>query len=244
MAIRDKMRNGQYESTVHLFETMSRQASVSWNATISVYLLNDKFDLSQQLFDRMPERVLVSWNVMISGMATLMKRGRFSLGLCAFILNKGTKYLYSMDREHDITAMAQHHTCMIDLLGHAGRLEDAQVLMRNLPFELDAATWGALLGASRIHGDTKLNEEAAELIIEMGLIIQGCMFSFQTYMKLQVDGVALVRLIRVIKNLRVCEDCHNAIEHISKVVGRLIILRDSNRFHQFDKGSCSCGDHW
>ncbi|KAF8391798.1 hypothetical protein HHK36_022032 [Tetracentron sinense] len=85
------------------------------------------------------------------------------------LVDKGTEYLYSMDREHGIMTMAQHHTCMIDLLGHAGRIEDAQVLMSNLPFELDAATWGDLLGASRIHGDTKLSEEAAELIIEMSI---------------------------------------------------------------------------
>lgn len=52
------------------------------------------------------------------------------------------------------------------------------------------------------------------------------------------------RPIRVIKNLRVCEDCHNAIKHISKIVNRSIILRDSNRFHHFDGGGCSCGDYW
>jgi hypothetical protein len=52
------------------------------------------------------------------------------------------------------------------------------------------------------------------------------------------------RPIRVMKNLRVCEDCHSAIKHISKIVGRLIILRDSHRFHHFNDGICSCGDYW
>ncbi|XP_068660162.1 pentatricopeptide repeat-containing protein At4g33170 [Aristolochia californica] len=50
--------------------------------------------------------------------------------------------------------------------------------------------------------------------------------------------------IRVIKNLRVCGDCHNAIKYISKVVGREIVLRDTNRFHLFSDGECSCGDYW
>ncbi|XP_006393385.2 pentatricopeptide repeat-containing protein At4g02750 [Eutrema salsugineum] len=50
--------------------------------------------------------------------------------------------------------------------------------------------------------------------------------------------------IRVMKNLRVCEDCHNAIKCMAKVTGRLIILRDNNRFHHFKDGSCSCGDYW
>ncbi|KAA8546206.1 hypothetical protein F0562_003055 [Nyssa sinensis] len=50
--------------------------------------------------------------------------------------------------------------------------------------------------------------------------------------------------IRIIKNLRVCGDCHNAIKYISKVSEREIVLRDSNRFHHFRDGICSCVDYW
>ncbi|XP_057796402.1 pentatricopeptide repeat-containing protein At1g56690, mitochondrial-like [Salvia miltiorrhiza] len=50
--------------------------------------------------------------------------------------------------------------------------------------------------------------------------------------------------IRVMKNLRVCGDCHTAIKLISKITGREIILRDANRFHHFKDGLCSCKDYW
>lgn len=50
--------------------------------------------------------------------------------------------------------------------------------------------------------------------------------------------------IRVVKNLRVCSDCHSAIKLLSKIYDRNIIVRDSNRFHHFTNGSCSCGDYW
>ncbi|CAN0920768.1 Putative pentatricopeptide repeat-containing protein At5g09950 [Linum grandiflorum] len=50
--------------------------------------------------------------------------------------------------------------------------------------------------------------------------------------------------IRIMKNLRVCGDCHNAFKFISKIVGRQIVLRDSNRFHHFQDGECSCRDYW
>ncbi|KAK0570704.1 hypothetical protein LWI29_005242 [Acer saccharum] len=50
--------------------------------------------------------------------------------------------------------------------------------------------------------------------------------------------------LRIIKNLRVCGDCHNAIKYISKVSEREIVLRDANRFHHFRDGICSCGDYW
>ncbi|KDP28301.1 hypothetical protein JCGZ_14072 [Jatropha curcas] len=50
--------------------------------------------------------------------------------------------------------------------------------------------------------------------------------------------------IRVIKNLRVCGDCHNAMKIISKIVGRELIMRDAKRFHHFKDGVCSCRDYW
>ncbi|XP_059634017.1 pentatricopeptide repeat-containing protein At3g26782, mitochondrial-like [Cornus florida] len=50
--------------------------------------------------------------------------------------------------------------------------------------------------------------------------------------------------IHVTKNLRVCNDCHSAFKFISKIYERKIIIRDANRFHHFQSGSCSCKDYW
>ncbi|THG11581.1 pentatricopeptide repeat-containing protein At5g04780, mitochondrial-like [Camellia sinensis] len=50
--------------------------------------------------------------------------------------------------------------------------------------------------------------------------------------------------IRIIKNIRVCADCHEFMKFVSKINGRPIILRDSNRFHHFFGGQCSCSDLW
>lgn len=50
--------------------------------------------------------------------------------------------------------------------------------------------------------------------------------------------------VRVVKNLRVCGDCHTATKFISKIVQREIVVRDCNRFHHFRDGLCTCGDYW
>ncbi|XP_060186114.1 pentatricopeptide repeat-containing protein At1g20230 [Lycium barbarum] len=50
--------------------------------------------------------------------------------------------------------------------------------------------------------------------------------------------------LRVIKNLRICGDCHVFIKFISSFEGREIYVRDANRFHHFYEGVCSCGDYW
>lgn len=257
------------------------------------------------------------------------------------LIDKGRYYFYSMSQDYGIVANSKHYTCLIDLLGRAGRLDEAQNLMKSMPFEPDAATWGALLGASRIHGHTELGEKAAEMIFSLepwnsGMYVllsnlyaasgrwvdvkkmrlkmrdtgvskvpgyswvevQNKIHTFsvgdfthadsdkihafleELDLKMKKDGyissTKLVlhdveeeekqhmlkyhseklavaygimkipggRAIRVFKNLRVCEDCHTAIKHIAKIVGRSIILRDPNRFHHFEGGVCNCGDYW
>ncbi|GLT82879.1 hypothetical protein SLE2022_012100 [Rubroshorea leprosula] len=50
--------------------------------------------------------------------------------------------------------------------------------------------------------------------------------------------------IRIVKNLRICEDCHLAIKYISIVANREIVVRDRLRFHHFRDGACSCLDYW
>ncbi|KAK4253678.1 hypothetical protein QN277_010321 [Acacia crassicarpa] len=50
--------------------------------------------------------------------------------------------------------------------------------------------------------------------------------------------------IVIMKNLRICRDCHSTVKFVSLIEKRAIIIRDSKRFHQFLDGSCSCGDYW
>ncbi|KAH6766631.1 Tetratricopeptide repeat superfamily protein [Perilla frutescens var. hirtella] len=52
------------------------------------------------------------------------------------------------------------------------------------------------------------------------------------------------RRIRIVKNLRVCEDCHSVFKLVSKLYDREIVLRDRYRFHHFKGGSCSCNNYW
>ncbi|KAG6675827.1 hypothetical protein I3842_15G124400 [Carya illinoinensis] len=334
------------------------------NALLAMYCKCGDIDEAYDVFEDIAEKDVVSWNTMIAGYARhgfgkealrvfeSMKTVGINpddvtmvgvLSACSHtgLVDKGTQYFYSMDRDYGITANSKHYTCMIDLLGRAGRLDEAQNLMRNMPFEPDAATWGAVLGASRIHGNTELGEKAAQMIFEMEpdnagmyvllsnlyaasgrwgdvskmrlkmrdsgvkkvpgyswLEVQNMIHTFsvgdpfhpdkekiyafleELDLKMKLDGyvsstklvlhdveeeekehmlkyhseklavafgilsIPAGRPIRVMKNLRMCEDCHNAIKHISKIEGRLIILRDSHRFHHFSSGSCSCGDYW
>ncbi|XP_077227901.1 pentatricopeptide repeat-containing protein At5g50990-like [Tasmannia lanceolata] len=50
--------------------------------------------------------------------------------------------------------------------------------------------------------------------------------------------------IRLSKNLRTCQDCHNLMKMVSRAFRRVIIMRDRVRFHRFEGGFCSCRDYW
>ncbi|CAJ1961952.1 unnamed protein product [Sphenostylis stenocarpa] len=71
-----------------------------------------------------------------------------------------------------------------------------------------------------------------------------CGHSEKLAMAFGILNLPLGRTIRVAKNLRVCGDCHEMAKFMSKSTRREIILRDSNRFHHFKDGFCSCRDFW
>ncbi|KAI9109870.1 hypothetical protein K1719_018911 [Acacia pycnantha] len=50
--------------------------------------------------------------------------------------------------------------------------------------------------------------------------------------------------IRVVKNTRICQDCHAAAKYISLAKNRSVFLKDGGRFHHFVNGKCSCNDRW
>ncbi|XP_065882145.1 pentatricopeptide repeat-containing protein At1g71420 [Euphorbia lathyris] len=51
-------------------------------------------------------------------------------------------------------------------------------------------------------------------------------------------------VIKIMKNIRICVDCHNFMKLASHLLHKEIVVRDSNRFHQFKNGLCSCNDYW
>ncbi|KAK7350463.1 hypothetical protein VNO77_09135 [Canavalia gladiata] len=88
-------------------------------------------------------------------------------------------------------------------------------------------TSSVLLNIDKEEKESALNYHSEKLAMAYGLISTA-------------PGVP----IRIVKNLRICDDCHNATKLLSKIYGREIIVRDRNRFHHFKEGSCSCYDYW
>ncbi|XP_057837431.2 pentatricopeptide repeat-containing protein At2g03880, mitochondrial-like [Cryptomeria japonica] len=105
-------------------------------------------------------------------------------------------------------------------------------LLEKLAWEIKAA--GYVPDSSHLLNDVE--EEEKELFL--------CHHSEKLAIAFGLLNIPLGTTIRVVKNLRVCADCHTATKFISKILGREIVVRDANRFHHFKQGQCSCRDYW
>ncbi|CAA6669177.1 unnamed protein product [Spirodela intermedia] len=82
------------------------------------------------------------------------------------LVERGKMYFNEM-LSHNIERTEMHYACMVDLLGRAGFMDEAADFIKALPFQPGSDVWGALLGASRVHGNLELGRWAAEHLFEL-----------------------------------------------------------------------------
>ena len=68
---------------------------------------------------------------------------------------------------HGVAAGVEHYGCLVDLLGRAGRLEEAYAIVKNMAVESNEVIWGALLGACRVHADREMSERVSNEINQL-----------------------------------------------------------------------------
>ncbi|KAG8381576.1 hypothetical protein BUALT_Bualt06G0135900 [Buddleja alternifolia] len=83
------------------------------------------------------------------------------------LLDKGQMYFDSMSSDFCIEPTIEHYTCIVDLLGHFNRLNEAYDVIMKMRVIPDSGIWGALLNACKIHGNVELAELALERLIEL-----------------------------------------------------------------------------
>ncbi|GKV00994.1 hypothetical protein SLEP1_g13596 [Rubroshorea leprosula] len=131
-------------------------------------------DNAEHAFSEIRERSMVSWSAMVGGLAqhghgreaivVQLDDRRWYISqshitsvsvLSAYnhagLVAAAKKYLESMKRSFRIEPLQEHYACMIDILGRAGRLDEAVELANKMPFQAKGPAWGGLLSATRIH---------------------------------------------------------------------------------------------
>ncbi|XP_057790697.1 putative pentatricopeptide repeat-containing protein At5g52630 [Salvia miltiorrhiza] len=172
---------------VHVLKMGFMSDVFAGNSLANMYAKCGSIEDAGLAFSEVPERSVVSWSAMIGGLAQ-HGRGEEALSLFNDMLKSGVApnhvtlvsvlsacnhaglvdeaqwYFETMNERFGIERTQEHYACMIDVLGRAGKLDEAKGLVSSMPFETNGAIWGALLGAARIHNDVELGRHAAEML--------------------------------------------------------------------------------
>ncbi|XP_047060406.1 pentatricopeptide repeat-containing protein At3g13880-like isoform X2 [Lolium rigidum] len=325
-------RSGDVDAAIRRFQEMELHDVVSWSAIISSHAQHGCAREALRFFNEMVDAKVVPNEITFLAVLTACSHGG--------LVDEGLRYYEIMKKEYGLSPTTKHCTCVVDLLGRAGRLADAEAFIRDSIFHDEPIIWRSLLASCRIHRDMERGQLVADRIMELepassasyvnlynmyldagdlslaskirdlmkergvkkepGLSwieLKSGVHSFvagdkshpesnavytklaemlskidklttndtisivsdeitgkeQNWMNCHSEKLAvalgMIHLpqsapIRVMKNLRVCRDCHLTMKLISKSESREIILRDAIRFHHFRDGSCSCGDYW
>ncbi|CAN4111473.1 unnamed protein product [Withania somnifera] len=133
---------------------------------------------AQKVFQRLEDKTLASWNSMITGFSIYGLEANIQPDAITFIallssckysglLDKGWKYFDHKQTDFGVIPTIEHYSCMVDLLGRVGYLDEASDFIQSMPMEPNAAVWGSLLTSFRIHGNVELGEIAAEYLFKL-----------------------------------------------------------------------------
>lgn len=163
---------------------------ITESALVYLYAKSGCIDFAYRIFVRMPFKNLITWNSMIYGFA---QNGRGTESILIFdsmikdgvkpdaisfigvlfacshsgLVNEGRKYFGLMLGEFGMEPGIMHYNCMVDLLGRAGSLEEAEDLLEKSKFRNDLSLWSGLLGACTTCTEPTTAERIAKKVMEL-----------------------------------------------------------------------------
>ncbi|XP_009133906.1 pentatricopeptide repeat-containing protein At4g20770 [Brassica rapa] len=150
---------GEIDSARELFDTVLVKSIVLWNEMIHGYAHNGRGDEAVGLY-----REMISWGekpdriTFVSVLTACSHSG---------LVDTGLEILSSMQRDHGIEPELDHYICIVDCLGRAGRLEDAEALAEATPYKNSSVLWEIMLSSCRVHGDVSLARRIAGKLVAL-----------------------------------------------------------------------------
>ncbi|GAV78290.1 Cu-oxidase domain-containing protein/PPR domain-containing protein/Cu-oxidase_2 domain-containing protein/Cu-oxidase_3 domain-containing protein/PPR_2 domain-containing protein/DYW_deaminase domain-containing protein, partial [Cephalotus follicularis] len=152
-------KSGSLENAEKVFSQLSVPDVVSWNSMIKAYSQHSCPRKAIFLFRKMIEEGnRPSSSTFLAILSSCSHTG---------LIKEGQEFFKSMVRDHGIPPEERHYSCMVDLLGRAGKLEDALEFINNLPTKPTTPIWRPLLAACRCHNNLEMAEYVANQILEL-----------------------------------------------------------------------------
>ncbi|PWA93574.1 Pentatricopeptide repeat-containing protein [Artemisia annua] len=159
-------------------------------ALVDMYAKCGNITKALQVFNEIPRRNSLTWTAIIVGLANhgyandavshfweminigltpdeVTFLGVLSACCHGGLVSEGRKIFSQMSTKFKVFPKCKHYSCMVDLLGRTGLLEEAEELINSMPIEPNEAVWGALFFACRTHGNVAIGERAAYKLLEL-----------------------------------------------------------------------------
>ncbi|XVF02924.1 hypothetical protein REPUB_Repub04eG0216600 [Reevesia pubescens] len=142
-----------------VFKKLNGKDVYTWTAMINGFAMHGDAMGSLNLF----------WEMLGSG---IHPNGVTFLGVlsaCSHggLVDEGRELFGMMKQRYRLMPSIDHYSCMVDLLGRAGYLEEARKLIEDMPIEPTAEVWATLLGACMIHKAFDLGESIGKHLIKL-----------------------------------------------------------------------------
>ncbi|KAI3732700.1 hypothetical protein L1987_63907 [Smallanthus sonchifolius] len=149
---------GTIDNARRSFETSYKQNAVTWNSIMFAYAQHGQGQVALDLFSQMEKRKVKMDHITFVAVLTACSHNG--------LVEKGYTFLKKMESDYGIPPRMEHYACVIDLLGRAGHLREAQNVVIAMPFPPNAMVWKTLLGACRLCGDVELATHVGKLLFE------------------------------------------------------------------------------
>lgn len=150
---------GSIKCGYETFRKMAHRDIVSWGAIISGFAMHGKACKCLELFDEMVAQGTQPNEVIFVAILSACRHAGY--------VELGHHYFYEMVHDFGITPSIEHYGCMVDLLGRAGRLAEAEEFILAMPEEPNSLIWGAMLSACRTYNDQKRGNLAFRHLTEL-----------------------------------------------------------------------------
>jgi pentatricopeptide repeat protein len=150
---------GNMTKALQVFNEMPRRNSLTWTAIIGGLALYGNVNDAIFYFSKMIDSGLMPDEITFLGVLTACCHGG--------LVEEGRKYFDQMKSRFNLSPQPKHYSCMVNLLGRAGLLEEAEELIKTMPMEADAMVWGALFFACGIHRNLLIGERAASKLLDL-----------------------------------------------------------------------------
>lgn len=152
---------GCIDKALEIFYGLNKKDTTSWTSIICGLAVNGEANKALELFSEMKHTKVKPDHITFIGVLSACNHGG--------LVQEGRRFFDSMSKDYQIEPKLEHYSCLIDLVGRAGRLAEVEKLIYDISSEDEVIVplYGSFLSACRTYGNVEMGERIAQRLVEI-----------------------------------------------------------------------------